>query len=86
MIFYCSTLNQMSCHFLPTKVMQYKLGTPDRREALRAMWLVRLKGAAANVEHWKDLLAVQSLVLRPQEDLEICTTQHTFRKKTAESG
>eukprot|EP00667_Euglena_gracilis_P000062 EG_transcript_62 len=53
------------------EVMQYKLGTPDRREALRAMWLVRLKGAAANVEHWKDLLAVQSLVLRPQEDLEI---------------
>lgn len=29
------------------QVMQFKLGTPERQEALRAMWLVRLKGGAA---------------------------------------
>ncbi|GBP30110.1 hypothetical protein EVAR_94953_1 [Eumeta japonica] len=50
------------------EVVTYKL-VPERREALRQAWWMRLQGGQRLVEDWRKILQVRSLVLTPQEDM-----------------
>eukprot|EP00002_Diphylleia_rotans_P004010 TRINITY_DN1288_c0_g1_i6.p1 TRINITY_DN1288_c0_g1~~TRINITY_DN1288_c0_g1_i6.p1 ORF type:complete len:2340 (-),score=509.17 TRINITY_DN1288_c0_g1_i6:204-7223(-) len=43
----------------------------DRRTTIKKLWNERLKGGQRNVEVWQQILAVRSLVVSPQEDVEI---------------
>lgn len=50
------------------EVMQYRL-VPERREMIKQKWWQRLQGAQSNVDDWKKILQVRSLVLSPREDM-----------------
>jgi FKBP12-rapamycin complex-associated protein len=41
----------------------------SQQALLRKMWAQRLQGCQRHVDVWQDLLAVRSLVVRPEEDV-----------------
>jgi len=52
------------------EIIQYKL-IPERRESIKRTWWNRLQGCQRVVEDWQKILQVRSLVLTPQEDMQV---------------
>lgn len=49
------------------EIITYKQ-QPEKKKAILNIWNKRLRGAERNVDTWKNILAVRSLVLTPHED------------------
>lgn len=44
---------------------------PERKDMMKRIWRDRLKGCQRNVDTWQQILAVRSLVIPPQQDLDM---------------
>ena len=58
--------------------------SPDRRLHLRSLWKQRLLGVETEPDTWQRLLAVRSLLLAPQDDLEVWIKAASLYKKNGQ--
>eukprot|EP01080_Neovahlkampfia_damariscottae_P002252 gene2252-2426_t len=51
------------------EVIEYKTN-PSKRNLIKQTWKDRLSGLQRNLEHWQTVLAIRSLVLNPEEQID----------------
>ncbi|KAL7753608.1 phosphatidylinositol kinase- protein kinase tor1 [Sorochytrium milnesiophthora] len=70
------------------EIIQYKRNydQPDKQLAIRRTWNNRLRGVQRNVEAWNRILKVRSVVLSPQEDMQMWIKFASLCRKNGRQG
>eukprot|EP00658_Telonema_sp_P-2_P048371 TRINITY_DN3679_c0_g1_i10.p1 TRINITY_DN3679_c0_g1~~TRINITY_DN3679_c0_g1_i10.p1 ORF type:complete len:1252 (-),score=299.93 TRINITY_DN3679_c0_g1_i10:212-3967(-) len=68
------------------EVVEYRRSLPDRREELRRLWSKRLKQMLPRPEYWRDVVAINSLVLSQEEDFHSRLDVASLALKTRPTG
>lgn len=68
------------------EVCEYRKTTPERRDELRRLWSKRLSQMLPRPEYWRDVVAINSLVLSQEEDFHSRLEVASLALKTRPTG
>eukprot|EP00052_Salpingoeca_macrocollata_P027230 m.257819 g.257819 ORF g.257819 m.257819 type:complete len:2371 (+) comp22712_c0_seq2:129-7241(+) len=68
------------------EMMEYKKAEPPRKAHMRHTWRTRLQGCRRSPDVWQSVLKVRSLVLRPEEDVDMWLTYASLCRRHAHFG